>query len=121
MPLRNDKRTLYVGGLDDTVNETLLYAAFIPFGDVVECHVPKDQEGKARGFGFVEFEDAADAAEAMFNMNGAELLGRVLNINIAKPFQQDKGNLSGAPALFPFLFCRPSFARLYFSLASCTS
>lgn len=31
---KNDKRTLYVGGLDDDVDVAVLRAAFIPFGEV---------------------------------------------------------------------------------------
>ena len=44
-----------------------------------------DVAGKHRAFGFVEFESADDAADAIFNMHNSELNGRVLNVNIAKP------------------------------------
>ena len=33
---------LYVGGLDDTVTEEVLHAAFIPFGDLKSIQIPKD-------------------------------------------------------------------------------
>ncbi|CAE7746991.1 PPIE, partial [Symbiodinium microadriaticum] len=77
---------VYVGGLDSGVNEETLHAAFIPFGDIREVNIPKDfAENKHRGFGFVDFEDAEDAAAAIENMNGAELFGKVLKCNMAKP------------------------------------
>ena len=38
-----------------------------------------------KGFGFVEFQDEKDCAEALDNMNGSELFGRVLKVNLAKP------------------------------------
>ena len=38
-----------------------------------------------RGFGFVEFEDPSDAAEALDNMDDAALFGRVLKVKLAKP------------------------------------
>jgi peptidyl-prolyl isomerase E (cyclophilin E) len=38
-----------------------------------------------RGFGFVEYENEEDCADAIENMEGAELFGRVLRCNIAKP------------------------------------
>ena len=59
-----------IGGLDDQVDEQLLLAVFVPFGEVKEVTIPLDAgTGLKRGFGFVEFEDAEDAAEARDNMN----------------------------------------------------
>ena len=42
------------------------------------------------GFAFVEFEDADDASEAIFNRDGAELLGRTLRVSLAQPNQISK-------------------------------
>lgn len=54
-----NKRVLYVGGLADEVNDKVLQAAFIPFGDVVDISIPLDYTAqKHRGFAFVEFEAA---------------------------------------------------------------
>ncbi|KAL2233498.1 UNVERIFIED_CONTAM: Peptidyl-prolyl cis-trans isomerase E [Sesamum indicum] len=61
------KNKLYVGGLAEEVNEYILHAAFIPFGDIKDKH---------RSFGFVTFLEREDAAAAMDNMDGAELYGR---------------------------------------------
>ena len=59
-----------LGGLDEEGDEKILLAAFIPFGEVKEVTIPLDAgTGKKRGFGFVEFEEADDAAEARDNMN----------------------------------------------------
>ena len=50
--------------------------------------IPLDLETEAhRGFAFVEFEDVADAAAAMDNMDEAELFGRTLKVNIARPIK----------------------------------
>jgi len=82
----NPKTTLYVGGLEETVTEATLHAAFIPFGDLKDVNVPLDHAtGKHRGFGFVEFEDKDDAAAAIDNMHNSELFGRVLRVNYAQP------------------------------------
>lgn len=65
----NSKRTIYVGGLAEEVDEKVLNAAFIPFGDVVDVQIPLDYETeKHRGFAFIEFENAEDAAAAIDNM-----------------------------------------------------
>mmetsp|Transcript_3104 Transcript_3104/g.7378 ORF Transcript_3104/g.7378 Transcript_3104/m.7378 type:complete len:145 (-) Transcript_3104:30-464(-) len=91
---KNDKRTLYVGGLQDDVVVEHLRAAFIPFGEVVDVNIPLDnQTGQHRGFGFVEYENAADASEAIFNMNNGELFGRVLTVNIAKAMTVTENSL----------------------------
>lgn len=51
------------------MDEKVLHAAFIPFGDVVDVQIPLDYETeKHRGFAFVEFELAEDAAAAIDNM-----------------------------------------------------
>uniref|UniRef100_A0A7S4GHE4 RRM domain-containing protein n=1 Tax=Eutreptiella gymnastica TaxID=73025 RepID=A0A7S4GHE4_9EUGL len=87
-----EKRTLYVGGLEEGVDEAILKAAFIPFGEVLDTMLPLDQlNQKNRGFAFVEFELQEDAAAAIENMNGAELYGRVLKVNLARPQSQHLG------------------------------
>ena len=36
--------TLYVGGIDDSVTEEILHAAFIPFGELKSIQIPKDYQ-----------------------------------------------------------------------------
>merc|ERR1711935_590630 len=84
----SDKRTLYVGGLEENVDEDIMNAAFIPFGDIVDVNIPIEQTTqKHRGFGFITFEEREDAKAAIENMNNSELYGRVLRVNIAKPMR----------------------------------
>ncbi|KAK9812647.1 hypothetical protein WJX72_001226 [[Myrmecia] bisecta] len=84
----NPKTTLYVGGLEENVNEAILHSAFIPFGDIKDVNIPLDNAtGKHRGFGFIEFEDTEDAAAAIDNMHNAELFGRVIRTNYAQPMK----------------------------------
>ncbi|EPS69175.1 hypothetical protein M569_05593 [Genlisea aurea] len=89
------KNTLYVGGLPEEVNEQILHAAFIPFGDIKDVKTPLDHATqKHRSFGFVTFLEREDAAAAMDNMDGAELYGRVLTVNYAFP-ERIKGGEHG--------------------------
>ena len=82
---QKSKKMLYIGGLDATVTEEILHAAFIPFGDIREVSIPKDfATNKHRGFGFVDYEEETDASAAISNMHGAELVGKVLKCNMAK-------------------------------------
>ena len=87
-----NKRVAYVGGLAEEVDEKVLHAAFIPFGDVTDVQLPQDYETqKHRGFGFVEFEFAEDTAAAIDNMNESELFGRTIRVNLAKPMKIKEG------------------------------
>ena len=92
----NDKRTLYVGGLDERVDRGVLHAAFVPFGEITDVMIPLETTtGEHRGFGFVTFEQADDAADAIDNMADAELFGRVLKVNVSKPQQRERSNKPG--------------------------
>eukprot|EP01111_Echinosteliopsis_oligospora_P013172 TRINITY_DN4653_c0_g1_i1.p2 TRINITY_DN4653_c0_g1~~TRINITY_DN4653_c0_g1_i1.p2 ORF type:complete len:130 (+),score=46.58 TRINITY_DN4653_c0_g1_i1:425-814(+) len=88
---QQQRKTLYVGGLEDQVTEAILKAAFLPFGDLVDVIVPLDHSSqKHRGFGFVEYELPEDAQAALENMHESELFGKVLHCNLAKPTQLSK-------------------------------
>ncbi|CAK4077183.1 unnamed protein product [Aphanomyces euteiches] len=87
----NQKRCLYVGGLDKAVTEEILTAAFIPFGPIKDVQIPMDYTTttqRNKGYGFVEFANEEDAKEALDNMDDSELYGKVLKVNIAKPQAQ---------------------------------
>ncbi|KAI9321042.1 peptidyl-prolyl cis-trans isomerase E [Dichotomocladium elegans] len=81
------KSTVYVGGLDQDMTEELLHAAFIPFGDIVSVQLAVDPgtHNQHKGYGFVEFEEEADCDAAIDNMHQAELHGKVIKVNKAKP------------------------------------
>ncbi|MCG5054069.1 MAG: RNA-binding protein [Myxococcales bacterium] len=75
---------LFVGGLNWDTNEAGLTEAFSRFGPLVEATVIVDRHtGSSRGFGFVTFEAPSAAAEAIREMDGAELDGRILKVNPA--------------------------------------
>ncbi|CAD7925901.1 unnamed protein product [Amoebophrya sp. A120] len=78
-----DARMIFVGGLHEEVTEESLRQAFLPFGEIKECKIPK-REGKTRGFGFVEYEDEEDAKAAIDNMDQSEFFGKTLVVNTSK-------------------------------------
>lgn len=93
-PTLQSRRSLYIGGLADCVKETQLRAAMIPFGPIKAIDIPMDYaKGTHKGFAFVEYQDADDASEAIYNMDGAELFGRVLNVNLAQNNQVNLGSM----------------------------
>ena len=76
---------LFVGGLSWGTDDAGLREAFEVHGTVDEAKVITDRDsGRSRGFGFVTFEDESDAQTAIDKMNGTELDGRTLNVNVAQ-------------------------------------
>lgn len=76
---------LYVGNLPYSTRDEELRAMFAEFGTVASARVIMDnQTGRSRGFGFVEFDDAAQAQAAIAAMNGREVGGRALAVNEAR-------------------------------------
>ncbi|KAH4065611.1 hypothetical protein HBI23_182610 [Parastagonospora nodorum] len=98
------KATVFVGGLDQAVTQQTLYHAFLPFGDIVEVNLPKpDLPGakeEHRGFGYVEFETATDANDAIDNMDRSELYGQVIKVANAKPQKDANEGLGSKTAVW---------------------
>ena len=75
---------LFVGGLSWDTSGDDLREAFQQFGKVADAAVVTDRDtGKSRGFGFVTMADRRDAAKAIEAMDGADLDGRDIVVNIA--------------------------------------
>ena len=91
-------KNIYVGNISFQTTEQELSAAFSAYGQVDRVQIVKDREtGQARGFAFVEMPVNADADKAMAALNGAELGGRTLTVNEARPREPRAG---GGPGRF---------------------
>ena len=97
---RNQDATIYVGGLDERVNESILWELFVQAGPVgklltrtidditfmrsrlVNVHQPKDRVTiNHQGYGFVEFLSEEDADYAIKIMNMIKLYGKPIRVN----------------------------------------
>jgi RNA recognition motif-containing protein len=86
---------LYVGNLNYATKDDDLRRLFGQFGEVSQVAVITDREtGRSKGFGFVEFGDAAAGQAAIDAMNGKEIGGRALKVNEARP-RSDFGGSGG--------------------------
>lgn len=77
------KSTVYVGNLSQAVDAKTINAAFIPFGEIIDVHLPKDLRsaiGAHKGHAYVEYESQDDAASAMDNMHLSEMYGNVIKV-----------------------------------------
>jgi cold-inducible RNA-binding protein len=83
---------LFVGNLDFKVTENDLQDAFAAYGTVVEANLVTDRAtGRPRGFAFVTMGSPEEAQKALDALNGKELGGRALNVNIARPREERSG------------------------------
>ena len=81
---------IYVGNLSYQVTDEELRATFEAFGEVSSATVIRDKfTGEAKGFGFVEMPKQAEAEAAIKKLNGKELKGRTLTVNLARPRKED--------------------------------
>lgn len=83
---------IYVGNLPFSTNEAELRSAFEAHGQVSSASIVLDREtGRPRGFGFIEMANDAEAKGAIEKMNGAQLGGRALVVNEARPREAGGG------------------------------
>jgi len=86
---------LYVGNLPYSCSEDELREMFSEHGEVTSANLVMDREtGRPRGFGFVEFADAGQAKAAIEALHGANVGGRDLTVNEARP-REDRGGGGG--------------------------
>ena len=80
---------IYVGNLPYQITEDELRTAFEEYGEVASVKIIIDREtGRSKGFAFVEMNDDAQGGSAIEELDGAELLGRTLRVNEARPRPQ---------------------------------
>jgi cold-inducible RNA-binding protein len=83
---------LFVGNLSFNTTENDLQDAFAAFGTVTETNLMMDRTtGRPRGFGFVTMSSAEEAQKAIEGMNGKDVDGRALTVNVAKPREERSG------------------------------
>jgi RNA recognition motif-containing protein len=83
---------IFVGNLSFQTTQDELHSAFAQYGNVDRVNIVTDRDtGQARGFAFVEMPDQREAETAISQLNGAELNGRAMNVNEARPKPQGGG------------------------------
>jgi RNA recognition motif-containing protein len=83
---------LFVGNLGYSTTEQQLRDVFAAHGTVVSASVVLDRmTGHSRGFAFVEYESSDAAQRAIGALDGADLDGRQLTVNVARPRGEGRG------------------------------
>jgi cold-inducible RNA-binding protein len=89
-------KKLFVGSLSWGVNDDALRDAFGVHGEISEAVVISDRDtGRSRGFGFVTFEDDDAADKAVAALNGTELDGRTMRVDVAQAKERSGGGGGG--------------------------
>lgn len=87
-------KNIYVGNLDFGATEDSIRSLFETYGTVERVSLVTDRDtGRSRGFAFVEMTEAGAADKAITALNGANIGGRALSVNEARP----KADRGGAP------------------------
>ncbi|MGD2060382.1 MAG: RNA-binding protein [Acidimicrobiia bacterium] len=76
---------IFVGNLPFSTSSPDLEQLFSPYGAVSRAQVITDREtGRSRGFGFVEMDNDDEARQAIEALNGSDIEGRKINVNVAR-------------------------------------
>lgn len=87
---------IFVGNLSFRTTEDDLQTAFANYGSVERVNIVTDRDsGQPRGFAFVEMTDRGAAENAISKLNGAELDGRSITVNEARPKPQGRSGNGG--------------------------
>ena len=87
---------LYVGNLSYSMCDNDLELEFSPYGSVQSAKVMMDRDtNRSKGFGFVEMSSAAEAEAAIAALNGKNVGGRDMTVNIARPMEPRSSNGGG--------------------------
>jgi len=92
---------LFVGSLDERVDESMLLECFRAFGNVLSVKVAREGEsntGRSRGFGFVSYDDFEASDAAIEGMNGQYLCNRPIVVNYAFKKDAKAGERHGGAA-----------------------
>jgi RNA recognition motif-containing protein len=85
---------LYVGNFPYSVDESQLREMFSAYGEIQEIALIKDREtGRSKGFAFITFA-SQQAAEKALALNGKEIDGRALKVNMAQE-KESRGGRGG--------------------------
>jgi RNA recognition motif-containing protein len=82
---------IYAGNLAATTTDADLNTAFAAYGTVDSCKLALDRDsGQPKGFGFVEMGNDTEAQAAIDGLNGTQLGGNAIRVNVSVPKTQNR-------------------------------
>lgn len=86
----NDHRTVFVNNLSFQTTDAELETLFAEYGEITEVRLIKDERGKPKGYGYVEFSSEEEAETAISKMDKQRISGRVLSVMKANSVRKEK-------------------------------
>lgn len=117
---------VFVKNLDKNLDNKALYDTFSLFGNILSCKVAKDHEGRSRGYGFVHYETAEAAKEAIEGVNGKQIGEKTVYVGeFVKRQERDKPEITNFTNLyvknFPSAYTEDDLKKLFESYGKITS
>uniref|UniRef100_A0A3B4F7C4 Polyadenylate-binding protein n=1 Tax=Pundamilia nyererei TaxID=303518 RepID=A0A3B4F7C4_9CICH len=84
---------VYIKNFGEDFTDEKLKEVFSAFGRTLSVRVMKDEKGRSRGFGFVNYAHHEDAQKAVNEMNGKEINGKILYVGRAQKRLERQGEL----------------------------
>jgi len=82
--LRNQYTNIYIKNIDENITDDQLRTAFEKFGKITSLVIQKDEEGKSKGFGFINYETHDEAKKAVDEMNDTDLGSKKIYVSRAQ-------------------------------------
>lgn len=92
---KTSNSNVYVANLDKNIDNKALHDTFSVFGDICSCKVAADRLGNSYGYGFVHFETAEAAQDAITKLNNMEVGGKRIQVCLCEN-RKDAQNSNGA-------------------------
>ncbi|XP_013772254.1 RNA-binding protein 28-like, partial [Limulus polyphemus] len=83
--IKSKKGRLIIRNLSFKATDKKIKQAFSKFGNITEITIPKKEDGKMKGFAFVQFENTSSAIKAINSLNAKEFLGRPIAVDFSLP------------------------------------
>jgi len=71
---------VFIKNLDPSIDHKALHDTFVQFGKILSCKIATDENGKTKGYGFVHFESADSAKQAIAKVNNKKLRNAVVYV-----------------------------------------
>ena len=77
---------ILASNLAPDTTEKVIHGVFVQYGAIERIKIMTDHKtSQPRGIAFIEMAEDADAEKAIAGIDGAELNGRILKVNAARP------------------------------------
>lgn len=77
---------IFMQNLSDSIDNVKLHEMFVKFGNVMSCKIVTSQDGKSKGYGFVQFGTEESANAAIDNVNGSMVGGKQMYVQLLEFF-----------------------------------